>query len=395
MTASQLALSNLWHDKARSAISIIGAAFAVVLIFMQLGFLGALENTATLLYDRLRFDLLITSKEYLDFSRSGSVKRDRLAQALGVNGVNEVIPLTVAPGLWRNPTDDPKRGGQSFQITMLSVDPAKMSRTFLPEEHGIFASTEDQAAAKSAISRLNTVFLDERSRPDFGPIDAMPPGTVVELNGKQIELSGRFRIGTGFSYTGLLIMNEETFGNVTGRPVRNTTLGLVQLEDGQDPELVAERLRLHLPDDVQVFTRAEISEYERSYWITKTAVGKFFNFGVLLALMVGAIFVYQMMVADIKKHLPEYATLKAMGYRFSYLFGVVFWQAVLLAICGFSIGLVMGLGLYEVTRSAAQLPVEMTLERMFIVLGLTLAMCIGSGLVAVRKVQTADPADLF
>ena len=142
-------------------------------------------------------------------------------------------------------------------------------------------------------------------------------------------------------------------------------------------------------------TRAELGDRERRYWIDKTAVGQFFTFGVVLALLVGAIFVYQMMVADIKKRLPEYATLKAVGYRSGYLFRVVVWQAMFLAVGGFAGGFVTSLVLYSLTRAAAQLPVAMTAERMATVFALTTAMCVGSGLIAVRKVQTADPADLF
>jgi putative ABC transport system permease protein len=102
-----------------------------------------------------------------------------------------------------------------------------------------------------------------------------------------------------------------------------------------------------------------------------------------------------MMVADIKKHLPEYATLKAMGYRFGFLFRVVVWQAVFLSVAGYAVGLLASLALYEVTRRATHLPVEMTAQRMALVLALAVGMCVGSGLLAVRKLRTADPAELF
>jgi putative ABC transport system permease protein len=146
---------------------------------------------------------------------------------------------------------------------------------------------------------------------------------------------------------------------------------------------------------VKVFTRAEIEQAERDYWVNRTALGQFFYFGVLLAVTVGGIFIYQMMVADIKKHLPEYATLKAMGYQFGFLFRVVLWQSVYLSVAGYALGLIGGLGLYEVTKAAARLPIGMTWERVGIVLGLTVGMCVLSCLLAVRKVRTADPADLF
>ena len=237
--------------------------------------------------------------------------------------------------------------------------------------------------------------LDRRSRPDFGREEAMPPGTTTEFNGAGVELAGYFTLGTGFSYTGLLLANEETYSTLNRRPTGTVTFGLVRLAAGTDAAAAASDLRRLLPPDVLVMTRAELGDRERNFWINKTAVGQFFTFGVVLALLVGAIFVYQMMVADIKKRLPEYATLKAVGYRFGYLFRVVVWQAMFLAVGGFLGGFLTSMGLYRVTAAAAQLPVAMTAERMATVFALTTAMCVGSGLIAVRKVQTADPADLF
>jgi putative ABC transport system permease protein len=395
VTSFRLALSNLLHDRGRTAVSAVGAGFAVVLIFMQLGFLGSVQSTATLLFDRLDFDVIVTSSEYLDLSRPGTVQRARLAQAASAAGVAEVLPLSVGQGLWRNPTDDPRRGGRRWQIQILGVDPGRLEGLFLPAGRGVFRDADDLAEKRALLGRTGTVLFDRRSRPDYGAAARMPPGTVTELNGRRVELTGTFEVGTGFSYNGLLLVNEETFGDVTGRSPREVTFGLVKVNAGESPDAVAARVRAALPSDVRVFTRDELNAVERRFWVSSTAVGTFFRFGVALALTVGAIFVYQMMVADIKKHLPEYATLKAVGYRPGYLFGVVVWQAVFLSVGGYVGGVVVALGLYEVARASAQLPIGMTGERMLIVLGLSVGMCVGSGLAAVRKVQHADPADLF
>ncbi len=396
MTSLRLAWANLLHDRGRTAISVVGAAFAVVLVFMQLGFLGSVENTATLLYGKMRFDLLITSSEYLDMSRPGSVDRTRLAQAESAAGVKEVLPVSIGPGVWRNPTDDPERGRKLWQLSMVGIDPGTLDRVFLPPtEGGIFRDDADQREARVQLGQIDSVLLDRRSKPYFGEPGEMPAGTETELNGRRVRLAGYFQAGTGFSYSGLLLMNEETFAKYTGRPAQSVSFGLVTLREGEDPTEAAKRLRAVLPADVQVHTRAEMEADERSYWVNKTAVGKFFYFGVLLAITVGAIFIYQMMVADIKKHMPEYATLKAMGYRFGFLFRVVVDQALFLALAGYAFGAAAALLLYELTILAAAIPIAMTWQRMGLVLLLTVGMCVASALLAVRKVRTADPAELF
>ena len=395
MTSSRLALTSLLHQPGRTAVSVIGAAFAVVLVFMQLGFLGSVENTATLLYNKMRFDVLVASSEYIDMSRPGGIDRARLAQAQSADGVADVLPVTLGMGMWRNPTDDPHKGRRKWQLSMVAIDPGQLDRVFQPPgPNGIFDTPAEQAEMKASLGRLDEVLLDELSRPDFGGT-GMKPGTRTELNGRAVTLGGYFRAGTGFSYTGLLLMNEETLRHVVNQRPNRVTFGLVQLHPGESAEAVKQQLIRDLPPDVKVFTREDMRRYERDYWVNRTAVGQFFYFGVLLAITVGGIFIYQMMVADIKKHLSEYATLKAMGYRFGFLFRVVVWQALYLAVAGYVIGLVAAFGLYEVAKAAARLPIWMTGERTLIVLGLTVGMCVVSGVLAVRKVQNADPADLF
>jgi putative ABC transport system permease protein len=397
MTARRLALSSLLHQPGRTAVSVVGTAFAVVLMFMQLGFLGAVENTATLLYGKMRFDVLVVSREYIDLSRPGKVTRDALAQAEGVPGVAEVHPVSVGTAYWKNPTDDPVTGKRRWAISVVGVPPGELDRVFLPPGRGgIFDTAEEQAAKQAALARVGEVLFDERSRPDFGDPAAMPAGTRTELNGQAVTLAGYFRAGTGFSYTGLLLTNERTYADHMGVTPDVVSLGLVSVAPGERPDEVKRRLEATLPrDQVKVFTRAEIERYEQDYWVNRTALGQFFLFGVTLAVTVGGIFIYQMMVADIKKHLPEYATLKAMGYEFGYLFRVVVWQAVYLSVAGYALGLAGSLGLYEAAKAAAKLPIWMTWGRVGVVFGLTVGMCVVSGLLAVRKVKTADPADLF
>jgi putative ABC transport system permease protein len=114
-----------------------------------------------------------------------------------------------------------------------------------------------------------------------------------------------------------------------------------------------------------------------------------------MGFIVGIVIVYQILYTDVSDHLPEYATLKAMGYKNSYLLSVVFQQALILSILGYIPGFALCLGLYDLTRNATSLPLVMTFDRGLTVLCLAIIMCTISGAIAVRKVQAADPADIF
>jgi putative ABC transport system permease protein len=411
MSPLGLAWRNLLHKAGRTAVAAAGVAFAVVLVFMELGLLDGVGRTAGVLYDNLRFDLLLTSSEYLDVARTGDLPRGRLAQARAADGVAEVLPLSLGVGTWRQPARRTWLGavvpaGGTRSINVLAAPPDRLADIFSAGPGRVFESADDARAAGAALARLDTVLFDIRSKPEFGRYDdlARLPASgsgegadraAVRFNGRRVEVVGRFRLGTGFSWNGMLMTGEETFGRLVPQRPGRVTFGLVNLAPGADVAAVQRSLRAVLPPDVQVLTRAEMAERERRYWLRLTSVGQFLLMAVVLAVVVGVIFVYQMMAADIRGMLPEYATVKALGYRPGYLTGAVLWQAVLLAGLGYVPGLAAALGLYAVARAVGGIPVYMTPERAAVVLALTAGMCLASGLLALRKVHTADPADLF
>jgi putative ABC transport system permease protein len=154
-------------------------------------------------------------------------------------------------------------------------------------------------------------------------------------------------------------------------------------------------MRQQLPDDVQVFTHAEFMKFEEDYWKRSSPIGFIFGLGTAMAFVVGVVIVYQVLSTDVNSHLKEYATFKAMGYDNLYLLIVVFEEAVILAFLGFIPGVILPLGLYAMAAKATALPISMTVFRAILVLILTLIMCGLSGAIATRKLQAADPADMF
>jgi putative ABC transport system permease protein len=167
------------------------------------------------------------------------------------------------------------------------------------------------------------------------------------------------------------------------------------LKPGADIEQVQADLKAKLPNDVLVLTKEEFIQRERNYWSQVSPIGVIFGFGTIVGFLVGTVIVYQILYSDVSDHLPEYATLKAMGYGDRFLVGILLQEALILAIMGFVPGFAVSLGLYGLIAQATLLPVKMSLDRLVLVLSLTLVMCIASGAIAMRKLQSADPADIF
>jgi putative ABC transport system permease protein len=391
-----LAWSNMLEGRVRTLVSLTGVAFTVFLMLMQLGFLGSVERTATQLYDHLDFDLLLVSSEYATLRNPGTLARGRLALARGVPGVQTVLPLGVSRGLWHGPHSGEKGlPPHRSVICMLGVDPATLGQVFAVPDRQVFRGSRDVASAGQVLTRADTILLDRTSRPDFGSPEQRQPGNTTEMNNVVVQIVGDFEIGTGFDYMGMLLTSEETFQSLTGRPGSEVSFGLVKLAPGTAPEQAQQAVVDAVGPTVRVLTRPQLNESECDYWIKQTSVGQFFGLGVLVALIVGGIFVYQMIAGEIRSHLSEYATAKAIGYTNRFLGGVVLSQALLLALLGFFPGLLVALAFYKLTHDVASIPIAMTLNRAAGVLGLTFLMCLCSGLLALRRATTADPAELF
>jgi putative ABC transport system permease protein len=383
-----LAWHNLIHQKKRTLVAVAGVAFAALLIFMQLGFFGAAQGTATIIYDQLDFDVVLLAPQYIDINRPGTFPAERLQQALAVQGVESASPVYVGAAPWRNP-DAPARYAYKPQtIMVLGFRPE--DEVFRRDGVGI-QQVVDQHRAE--LQMTGPALIDDRSHAEFGRFD---PGQFVEVGPQKVEVVGRFSLGTGFGANGLIVVSDSTFLRIReGFPSGRASMGLIRVAAGVRSEDVAARLADMMPKDVIVLTAAQLGDRERGHWVEETSLGLIFRLGVGVALFVGIVFVYQVIASDIANRLHEYATLKAMGYGPAYLASVVLKQAALIAVLGFFPGLAGALGLYALARGATGIPIGMTAMRIALVFVLTVVMCSASGVLALRKVQSADPAELF
>ena len=158
---------------------------------------------------------------------------------------------------------------------------------------------------------------------------------------------------------------------------------------------MVERLQARLPDDVRVLSKNGFIEFEKNYWKSGTSIGFIFTLGAVMGFVVGCVIVYQVLYTDVSDHLPEYATLMAMGYRISHLLGVVMREGFYLAVLGYVPAYLAGQGLYWFVRDATKLPVGMDLSRALTVGGMILVMCMLSAFLAMRRLVDADPAEIF
>jgi putative ABC transport system permease protein len=376
------ALLQIVRNKTRLLVALAGIGFAVILIFLQLGFMNALYEAAMAPHKSIKADLVLLNTQSKVLFALESFPRERIYQAQRVKGVKSVASLYVGLGQWKNPDNHTKRS-----LLVYAFDPAQSVFKF-PE---IVNNLND-------LKMTNRILFDKLSRREFGAIAKnFNQGYQVstELEGVRVEVAGLFSLGASFAADGNVITSDSTFLHIfKGRSINKINVGLITLEPNANPQAVIKTLTKILPNDVKAMTLEDFALSEKHYWETSAAIGFIFGLGVIMGFMVGAIIVYQILYADVSDHLAEYATLKAMGYPHSFLLNVVFQESLILAVLGYIPGFLISELMYDLTRRDTNLPVFMTPSLALFVLVLTIAMCFLAGTIAMRKLQSADPADI-
>ncbi|WP_216921051.1 ABC transporter permease DevC [Synechococcus sp. CCAP 1479/9] len=373
----------LTRQPMRLAVALAGITFAGILMFMQLGFRDALFDSSVTVHKLFDTDLVLLSpRSKSSISMTGFPER-RLVQAKADPDVTGITPVHWNLLLWRNPET---KGTRS--ILALGFEPGDP----------LFLDPAVTAMAPR-LTQKGRVLFDDLSRDEFGPVAKwFREGRTVEseVAGKRLRVAGLFSSGPSFGADGNLLTSRETLLSlVPNNPPGSIELGLIRLRPGADPAQVVDRLRRLLPEDVTVLTKQGFLDLEMDYWRTSTAIGFIFTLGAAMGFVVGCVIVYQILYSDVSDHLPEYATLMAMGYSLLTLLGVVAREGLLLAIFGYVPAYIAGQVLYAAIHAATKLPVAMAGDRSMTVFLMILVMCMGSAAMAMRKLGDADPADIF
>lgn len=389
MAKLPVALLQLKYDLSRTIVAISGIVFAVVMIFMQLGFRAALFDSAVHLHNSLQGDIFLISPRSTSLTAMESFSERRLDQTLALDEVASVTPIYLGFAQWKNP--ETKNYWRPIYVIGFEIKPGVFN---LPgvEQH------------LDTLKLPDKVLFDRSSRKEFGPVAALiNQNTVVEIElgnrsqgNRKVEVSGLFKLGTSFGADGNLITSHLNFLRIFDRRQKGLIeVGAITLKSNSNVQQVVEQIQEYLPGDVRILSKDDFVQFEKTYWQSSTAIGFVFDLSVGMAIIVGIVVVYQILYTNVTDYLPEYATLKAIGYTHTYLLLLVFQEAMILAIIGYIEGIIFALISYYFSRNSTSLPIEMTWVRAITVFLVTGIMCFTAGAIAVQKLREADPADIF
>lgn len=379
----EIAWRQLSYHRTKLAVASAGVLVAVMLMLVQLGIReGALENSISIAR-RVQADLVVTSPRTRTIFQSAQFPRRLLYRLQGHSAVQHVQEMYMGQARWRNPWQH-----NEHPISVFGIDP----RSPLID----FPGYSDRADELLLADRL---IFDRNNRTSYGPVREQLAASgpfETEINHRRVQIIGAIPVGISIVSDGNLFLAPHNFQRLfPDRSPGAIDLGLVQLRPGENPELVRRELLSLLGRECRLLTRQELIDAETRFVQDSAPIDFIFGMGAVVGFFIGFVVVYQILYTEVINHLPQFATLKAMGFSDGTLLRIVYWQGFILSVLGYLPGYLMALWLYQIATRAIQMPFSMTWQRATLVFSLTLLMCLLSATIALQKVRRVDPADVF
>ena len=362
-----LARRNLFKDRTRLALSVFGVALAVMLILLLNGFLTGMFHQVTSYLDNSPGSILVGQEGVANLLGATSTLPEGAAARAGeVQGVERVVPIL-------------------SQFVILDLHQKKVPAYmvgYLPEEGGgpwAMAEGREPTADREVV------------------VDRVLAGRHELTVGDSIDI-----LGEPFTITGL---SEETASWMTGfffvhrtaaeglfKSPGATSYLLIGLAPGASGEAI--RARLAEQPGVDAFWKTDAAANDLKLY------ARFFSaparLMVGIAFWIGSLVVGLVIYTATIERQREYGVLKAVGAGNATLYAVVVIQAVIAALAGVALGVLLAYGLAQwIMAVRPQFLILLESDDILRALIFGLAMAMAAALLPAQLVARLAPAEVF
>jgi DevC protein len=387
--AVALAFRQLTHRSAKLIGALMGVSVAIILMFTQLGFQGALYDSAVSATRAFNADIILTSKEFQTMAFPWPwMPMHLLYEAREVKGVASASPFYATTLQLTNPPD-----GRNLVSWLFAFSP----------DAPVFRNPDINRQIET-IRLPYTAIIDADSRKEIGAIaaDVLKTGYVeVELPSATrslqpvLKLEGTFRIGPTINADGNIITSDLNYYRLLRVPLDRVSLGIVRVARGADPVAVKHAIERRLGGQARVFLKEDFVRNEVRFYSKGTPIGFIFDAGLVVGVIVGIVFISQVLHGIVNDNMREYATLRAMGYKQAFFLILVAIIAISIALITYVPSSLISYFIYDFAASATKLPMRMKPSYMAEVFLLVVTMGLVATFLATKKLKQADPVDLF
>lgn len=360
----------LLADRGKLLTALIGVVFAVVLVNMQAGLFMGFVRRAGMLVDNGEADIWVGHRSMRNVDFPENIPRRWIQRIRGIPGVKEARPYLIGSVRMTLPS------GAYEEVFVVGVD----RKTFLG--HGWNFSN----GGPEAILKTDGIIFDEC---EAEKLEFPALGEVRELGGRRARIVGTTRGVMGFLVMPYLFTTYERAARYLGRSPEVCSYYLLQVEEGTDVASVCRQIRERIPY-LDAYSRDEYTQVSVDFWLTRVGFGISFGASTFLGVLVGLVMVAETLYAMVLDRLGEFGTLKAIGASESQVYGVLFTQAVVMAVMGSLIGLAITWGMqhiFNTPKAPIIIPWQVTIGSFVLVL----CICLVSSWIPYLRIRNVDP----
>ncbi|MGI9407166.1 MAG: ABC transporter permease [Hyphomicrobiaceae bacterium] len=369
-----LALRNLIHDRIRFLVTLVGVVFSIVLVSIQFGLYKGTESKILSVLDHTSADLWIMARDAPAFDDAALLDGREEYAALSVEGVKSIETILAMFGQWKRPT------GGRVTVVMVGVH---TNKDVIRPWNVIEGRVADLKLPESVI--VDRAYADK--------LGVSKLGDTAQVQGKKVRVVALTNGIRSFTTLPIVFVSMDELRALHNLPTDRATFVQVNVKPGINVETVKAALIARLPD-ADILTNAEFRDRSVNHWMFGTGAGAALIMGAVLGLIVGMVIVAQTLYASANDHINEFATLRALGSSAGYIHKVILWQAVLSAIIGFVIAIILAYIVAAATTETS-LRILISPQMAALIFGITVVMCVVSALSAIVKVTRIDPAMVF
>jgi putative ABC transport system permease protein len=386
--ARKLAYRNLFHDRLSLFVTLVGIVFSVVLVAVQCGIYLGSGARITAVLDHVQADLWVVPIGTKSFDDPNLLPGREKQAALSVPGVQSVEELVVSFVNWRRLSRSTADAGCASETGRCGSTVALLVGFDPNVDRSLPWDLVEGSIAD--LSAPNAVAIDSTY---FKELAVQGIGDRAEINNMEVTVRAVTRGIRSFTTLPYVFSTLSLARTLVGATPDQASYTLVRIAPGTNLEEMRKLLQARLPDQ-EVVSHEEFRQRSLDYWLFETGAGSALIAGAILGIIVGIVVVAQTLYASTKEHLNEFATLRALGASSGFICKVILWQAVLSAVMGYALGMVLSEVVIYLSRDTSLL-IIMSPNLAWGLLALTVGMCVFAAVSAIFKVIRIDPAVVF
>ena len=376
-----LAWKMLTGDRTKYLGIVFGVAFGTLLIAQQSSiFVGLMRRTSSQIIDITSADLWVMDQRQRNVDDIRPMPDSRLERVRGVAGVQWAVRLSKSMIRVRT------LNGDFTQGILVGLDDA--SFTGAPQE-----MLQGQHAD---LRRPDAVILDVDGYRQLFPGEPVTVGRVLDMNDRRAVVVGICRVTPPFQ-TFPVIYTRYSQAVQFMPPQRNTlSFILAKAGSGYDPQQLAQQISQQT--GLKALTWDQFFWLNIGYYIENTGIPVNFAITVTLGFIVGGAIAGQTFYLFTLENLRQFGSLKAMGVTNLRLIGMILFQAGIVGVMGYGIGLGASALFFELTERSGQADLRgmwVPWQVAMIAAGAVGLITLLSSLLSLRRVLVLEPAMVF